>query len=559
MLASSNHSSSLKSYSSLSVAQLESAEVPAASLDNPCEKSPLCGNRETNSESSSISDSESNHGHDSHTEYDSHSDSSPTVIDHGVDHTVIDLETQYEHSREGPHENKKVDKHASSTPWKHEFEDSHPYIAPTINRWTMLITWFTPYRQLFVLTFTVNLIGAILELSGHWAWSKDHVTPLVVGNVLIAIAIRSEWVLRFLYWVTVKTFRPNVFPLWLRVKVVGILYHIGGVHSGCGLSALLWLVVAASAEFQQAHLHHVTSLVALGICLACVSLTCLSAFPFIRGRFHNVFEMIHRFVGWIGIVFTVLYVILESLWDVGEQRWDPRASRLMTKPELWFLVTIFIIIVFSWITIAKVPVTVYTSSDKASVIRVPGGLTSGLHTRISVGGLREWHIFGSISEGKNAEYHYIVAAVQGEFTKMLNVDKPVTLYTKRWKPCGLPYFSRLFKRGLAMCTGSGIGAVASTCIQHDNWFLIWIGPNLEKTYGKEIMQLICDRIPESRRLIWDTRGPLGRPDVVRLLQNTYLYWEAEVTLFVGSPEMNSNVLQSCRALKTPVFGSIWDA
>ncbi|KAA1075544.1 hypothetical protein PGTUg99_023732 [Puccinia graminis f. sp. tritici] len=138
---------------------------------------------------------------------------------------------------------------------------------------------------------------------------------------------------------------------------------------------------------------------------------------------------------------------------------------------------------------------------------------------------------------------------------MLNVDKPVTLYTKRWKPCGLPYFSRLFKRGLAMCTGSGIGAVASTCIQHDNWFLIWIGPNLEKTYGKEIMQLICDRIPESRRLIWDTRGPLGRPDVVRLLQNTYLYWEAEVTLFVGSPEMNSNVLQSCRALKTPVFVS----
>ncbi|KAA1069291.1 hypothetical protein PGT21_019819 [Puccinia graminis f. sp. tritici] len=110
-----------------------------------------------------------------------------------------------------------------------------------------------------------------------------------------------------------------------------------------------------------------------------------------------------------------------------------------------------------------------------------------------------------------------------------------------------------------MCTGSGIGAVASTCIQNENWFLIWIGPNLENTYGEEIMQLICGKIPESRRLIWDTRGPLGRPDVVRLLHDTYKYWDAEVTLFVGSPEMNSNVLQSCRALKIPVFGSIWDA
>jgi hypothetical protein len=28
-----------------------------------------------------------------------------------------------------------------------------------------------------------------------------------------------------------------------------------------------------------------------------------------------------------------------------------------------------------------------------------------------------------------------------------------------------------------------------------------------------------------------------------------------VTLFIGSPEMNNNVLQSCRALKTPVFVS----
>jgi hypothetical protein len=74
-------------------------------------------------------------------------------------------------------------------------------------------------------------------------------------------------------------------------------------------------------------------------------------------------------------------------------------------------------ILFSWITVAKVPITVYAvrrlqpssilgkaenmtsleqSSEKASVIRVPGGLTSGLHTRISLGGLREWHIFGSI-------------------------------------------------------------------------------------------------------------------------------------------------------------------
>ncbi|WAQ84130.1 hypothetical protein PtA15_4A581 [Puccinia triticina] len=512
-----------------------------------------------------------------------------TIFDHGDDETAINHELKS--PRQGRiHVCNEDEENISGIPEKHnKLENCGSYTAPIINRWITVLTWFTPYRQLFFLIFCLNITGVVLAFSNSWAWAKRQATPLVVGNILVAIAIRSEWVLRFLYWVAIKTFRPSLFPLWLRVKVVGILYHVGGLHSGCGISALLWLSVASSNQFQEANRHHTIPLVALGICLACITITCFSAFPFIRGRHHNFFEIMHRFVGWAGIVSTIVFVILDSLWDVVEQRWDSRASRLITKPALWFLTAIVAVIIFSWITISKVPVTVFTSSDKASVMRVPGGLTSGLHTRISVGGLREWHIFGSISEGKHADCHYIVAAVQGEFTKMLNVDKPVTLYTKRWKPCGLPYFSRLFKRGLAICTGSGIGAVASTCIQHDSWFLIWIGPNLQTTYGNEITQLINERIPENRRLIWDTRGPLGRPDIVRLLRDMHRYWDAEgvmlsvnllclfnkllttlslqnfgmvllpVTLFVGSPEMNNNVLQSCRVLNIPVFGSIWDA
>ncbi|PLW20512.1 hypothetical protein PCASD_15556 [Puccinia coronata f. sp. avenae] len=557
MMTNIERSSDPNSYVSLRVDEEECAEAPG-SPGASLEVERQCYEDLLSSESDPV-DSESNADHESHGDSDSQSGSSPTVINHDADHTAVNADVQYADFNGDLTQVQKMDPELSPVPYKHECEGNQPYIPPRINQGTIFFTWFTPYRQLFVLIFSINLIGAVVGLSGRWNWSKRNATPLVVGNILIAIAIRSEWVLRFLYWIAVKIFRPSIFPLCLRIKVVGILYHIGGVHSGCGLSALLWIIVAASVQFQEAKLHPTVSLVALGMCLACVALTCFSALPFIRRPFHNFFEMIHRFVGWAGIVSTIVYVILECMWNVGEQRWDLRASRLITKPQLWFLITILIITLFSWITTAKVPITVYASSEKASVIRVPGGLTSGLHTRISLGGLREWHIFGSISQGKHADCHYIVAAVQGEFTKMLNTEKPEMIYTKRWKPCGLPYFSRLFKRGLAMCTGSGIGAVASTCIQHDEWFLIWIGPNLEATYGKEIMQLIRDTIPENRRLIWDTRGPLGRPDVVRLLQNTHQYWEAEVTLFVGSPEMNNNVLQSCRALKTPVFGSIWDA
>lgn len=38
----------------------------------------------------------------------------------------------------------------------------------------------------------------------------------------------------------------------------------------------------------------------------------------------------------------------------------------------------------------------YKPTNKITIIRFTGGLTSGLQTRISRGGLREWHIFGTI-------------------------------------------------------------------------------------------------------------------------------------------------------------------
>lgn len=434
-----------------------------------------------------------------------------------------------------------------------------PTVTPQITGVVKVSTWLSPYRMLFAVVFMLNAIGLLLEAINHWFWASGHLSTLVIVNILIAINVRSEWVLRLLYWISVKVFRPQTFSIQIRTRVVGFFYHIGGIHSGCGVSALLWTALTVAYHFKKVSLYPDAILVTLVICLTCLGLCCASAFPFFRGPHHNAFEIIHRFVGWIGIIGVTSYTMLEAFWDESGQRWDSTPSRLLTKFNLWALVEIYVIIGLAWVTTAKVRVTLDTPSDKATVIKVPGGLTSGLHTRISAGGLREWHIFGSISAGKKADCHYIVAAVQGEFTKMLNIDRPKMLYTKLWKPCGLPYFSRLFNKGLAVCTGSGIGAIGSTCMQHDSWFLIWIGPNLEKTYGKEIMSLICERIPERRRIIWDTRGPLGRPDIFKLLQQTHRRWQAEVSMFIGSPALNQEVLRGCRAIGLPAFGSIWDA
>lgn len=427
--------------------------------------------------------------------------------------------------------------------------------------WLNFFTWFSPYRQILFFVIFINASTIVAVCSGLFGGINRDLSVLVITNIFIAIGIRNEWVIRFIYWIFIKAFRSPRIPVGIRKQIVGILYHIGGLHSGCGISALLWLGLSTVQHFKnhKEKAYHPALLTLLSMALLCIVVTCIVATPIVRGPRHNVFELIHRFVGWLGIILTLAFVLLKHILlqhdTINSVSWKSFA----VDPQFWMMIIILFFILSSWITTRKVPVESFTSSTKATVVKFPGGLTSGVHTRISRGGLKEWHIFGSISEGKHSDCHYLVAAVQGDFTTSLNLDQPTQLYTKTWKPAGLPYFSRMFHRGVAVCTGSGIGAVASTCIQHSDWFLIWIGPDLRKTYGAELMDLIENKIPAERRLIWDTRSKLGRPDVFPLLAKTYKEWSAEVVLFIGSPALNQTMLKSSREAKIPLFGSIWDA
>jgi len=95
---------------------------------------------------------------------------------------------------------------------------------------------------------------------------------------------------------------------------------------------------------------------------------------------------------------------------------------------------------------------------------------------------------------------------------------------------GLPYLAHLYRRGICICTGSGIGAVLSTCVQLDNWFLIWIGANMEETFGPVLFDMIKRKIPKERYIVFDTKKEGRRPDTVKMLKEVYQSFQAEGTL-----------------------------
>lgn len=105
----------------------------------------------------------------------------------------------------------------------------------------------------------------------------------------------------------------------------------------------------------------------------------------------------------------------------------------------------------------------------------------------------------------------------------------------------------MFKRGIRICTGTGIGAALSTCIQSPNWFLIWIGSDQEKTFGPTITRLIHENIEPERMILWDSKKRGGRPDSVKLLKDVWDSFGAEVIFITSNMQGNDEMMQGCRA------------
>jgi hypothetical protein len=130
-------------------------------------------------------------------------------------------------------------------------------------------------------------------------------------------------------------------------------------------------------------------------------------------------------------------------------------------------------------------------------------MRQGLFVRIARRPLSDYHLFGIVSwvpiylivkmiltlftphsEGIDAEYHYLICGVQGDFTKNLQKNPAVRLWTRQLTVCcvstrnsflwinhrdaqltSFANSSTLYKRGVMVCTGTGIGTGLSTCLQ----------------------------------------------------------------------------------------------
>jgi hypothetical protein len=67
-----------------------------------------------------------------------------------------------------------------------------------------------------------------------------------------------------------------------------------------------------------------------------IAVSILSAFPWVRNTHHNVFERYHRFVGWIGIIFTWVFIVLGDTYNYETHSWSGNGKLIVREQDFWF-------------------------------------------------------------------------------------------------------------------------------------------------------------------------------------------------------------------------------
>ncbi|KAF8531736.1 hypothetical protein JB92DRAFT_3086536 [Gautieria morchelliformis] len=432
-----------------------------------------------------------------------------------------------------------------------------PPAKKTVSRWIRWQLWFNTYRKFFTVIMIANVIAIVLATTGHWPYARKYTGAMVLGNLLFAVLMRNELFGRLLYLV-INTLFAKWTPLWFRLGCTSVVQHLGGIHSACATSGLLWLIYKVTQTFID-HSSNPAPILVIGVITNLfILIVAVSAIPWIRNNFHNIFERHHRFAGWLGLMFTWVFVLITDSFDTELQTWNLTASRVVRDQQFWFVIGMTACILFPWFTVRKVPVDIELPSPKVAILRFERGMQQGLLSRVSRSAIMEYHAFGIISEGKHAKYHYLICGVQGDFTKSLVNDPPRTIWTRQLKFAGVSNTSALYTRGIRVCTGTGLGAALSTCIQSPNWYLIWIGSDQEKTFGPTISGLIHRHMGPERLCLWDSKKRGGRPDVMKLVKEAYVAWNAEVVFITSNMQGNSEIMQGCKEANIPAFGTLWD-
>lgn len=384
-------------------------------------------------------------------------------------------------------------------------------------------------------------------------------TP-VAANITMTVLIRNEHVINFLFWSLGKT--PKSFPLRLR-RLVAKLYHLGGIHSGCGIAAILWfflfngaiMKIQGNLEYKGIRTGTFLTTVALDILLLNIL---VFSHPKLRARYHNIWEQMHRFAGWTAVGLFWIHLFLFNMVQYrlnGSEDW---LGILYRTPEFWLLTVTTAVIFEPWFRLKKVPIRAEALSDHAVRLHfMHQNLAICTTPRFSDHPMKEWHAFAAIPAEDGIGYSVLISKAGDWTTKVINAP-PKELWTKGSPARGALYMGVVFKKIVIVATGSGIAPILSL-LQAPGLEskILWSTPGpAEKVFAPYIVDHVKKADPNA--VIIDTRKS-GRPNLVEEAWKIYSSSGAEAVFIISNAAVTRKFVYGLESRGVPTFAPIFDS
>lgn len=426
---------------------------------------------------------------------------------------------------------------------------------------------FILYRRFFSIVVLANLGVAgyiVYRKSARGEQILADLATAAAANLCMAVLMRSEPVVNLLF--TIFCSVPTSFPLAIRRHCARI-FHIGGIHSGCAIAATLFFsifTVTATVESatKRGSQQGVSTAVLVLSYLVMTLLVAIGSMshPTIRAKYHNIWEMSHRFGGWTTLILLWIQTFLATK-DLNSN--IAPSTAYLSSPPVWLLTVATAAIIFPWLHLRKVPVRSEVLSNHA--VRLWFDYTTpivGTAVRLAERPLVDWHGFATITNPKTPQNpdsrgFSLLVSRAGDFTGRTIERAPTHIWVRGIPTCGVLRIATLFKSVVLVATGSGIGpCLAVILAKKVPARILWTAPNPEQTFGKSIIDSVLDTDPNA--VIHNTRT-MGKPNMSIMAYKMWKESGAEAVCIISNKKFTTKVVYDLEARGIPAYGAIFDS
>ncbi|XOB62223.1 hypothetical protein ACMC56_00085 [Campylobacterota bacterium DY0563] len=371
--------------------------------------------------------------------------------------------------------NTKIDKFIKN-PTKYTFDLKSRLLRQAYNEKNCFIIWF-------LVSFFINLLFFLIFFKS--SDKIDTASLFAITSLLITILARNHTVNSILFEIIGAKGKYYVFHQ--------LSNSIGYLHKMMAISALVWFSVHLSYALEKVPATYLSIGVNLLILFIIIIGTSLAYF---RRKYHNTFENIHRYFGYIAIFLLTIYY-LQINFVLGYNLLDT-----LHKPQFILICIIVLLLVTPWIGTKRIYPKIVHTAPHVIGIEISGKPSFGTYSKITLAN-GYYHPFGdsmiNFNDLKNRTL-YITPA--GDRTKKIVKDLNKGNHTlskcsiKKQRNKGFMYNHSVYDHVLIIVTGGGIAPIIPCMVlnKKTKMDVIWIGRAQDKEFSSELLSKLTQSI-----------------------------------------------------------------